>query len=307
VAIRHGVAIWEESEPLHVTHALRTAGANGLPIKGYGRNGNGRAKFPEGFVSEAIAPAPGGGVLVVGSIKEKVMAAYRIGPNGHPVRSFGEDGLATVDFPHSPSIAYAGTVEPNGGVVVTGGVANHFVATRLLPDGRLDRRFGHGGRVRVALRGSTVGALIARAGTGVVIGAFELNEESRYVLTRLVRLDADGRLVRGFGGHGIVRTATARHPLALFSGGGRIVLVDNPRFEAGHKGGGVELRSYKPDGSVDRAFGTDGVRFFGAGTDEEHVFTPAAAVQQSDGKVVVAGTARNRKRAKAELLRFLLR
>lgn len=305
IAVARGVAIWEGSEPEHITHALRSAGPDGLPIKDYGRDGNGRVKFPNGFLAETVSPAPGGGVLAVGTLREKMMAAYRAGPDGHPVRTFGEDGLATVGFPHALSIAYAGLAQADGDVIVTGQAAGHFVAARFLPDGRLDRRYGHGGRVRVPLHGSTAGGLIAPSGGGVVVAALKV-EDSRYVLGGLLRLDSRGRLVRGFGKRG-VRAVAARHPLALFAGGGRIVVVDNPRFEKGHEGGGVELRAYKPDGSVDRPFGKRGVRFFGAGTDEEHVFTPAAAVQQADGKVVVAGTARNRQRSKAELLRFLIR
>jgi hypothetical protein len=54
-------------------------------------------------------------------------------------------------------------------------------------------------------------------------------------------------------------------------------------------------------------FGRRGVRLYGASAGEEHAFTPGAAVQQADGKVVVAGTAREDRRTKAELLRFLIR
>jgi uncharacterized delta-60 repeat protein len=298
-----GVAIWEGNDPGH-SHALRSAGANGLPIKGYGKNG--RAKFPEGFVAEEVAAAPGDGVLAVGVFEHRTMAAFRIGPGGNPVRRFGDDGLVTLAFPHASSAAYAGLVEADGDVVVTGQAGGHFVAARLLPDGRLDRSYGRGGRVHVDLRGSTAGGLIAASGGGVVIAALKV-EEARYVAAGLLRLDSRGRLVRSFGRRGVVRAVAERQPLALFTGGGRIVVVNDPLFEKGHRGGGVELRSYKPDGSVDRAFGKRGVRFFGAGTDEEHVFTPAAAVQQPSGKVVVAGTARDGRRARAELLRFLVR
>jgi uncharacterized delta-60 repeat protein len=298
-----GVAIWEGNEPKNA-HALRSAAPNGLPIKEYGKNG--RAKFPEGFVAEGITAAPGGGVLAFGVFERRTMAAFRIGPDGNPVRRFGDDGMVTLAFSHATSTAYAGLVEADGDVVITGQAGGHFVAARLRPDGRLDRGYGRGGRVRVHLHGSTAGGLIAASEGGVVIDALKV-KEARYVSAGLLRLDSRGRLVRSFGRHGVVGAVAERQPLALFAGGGRIVVVNDPRFEKGHSGGGVELRSYKPDGSVDRAFGKRGVRFFGAGTDEEHVFTPAAAVQQAGGKVVVAGTARDGRQARAELLRFLLR
>jgi uncharacterized delta-60 repeat protein len=300
-----GIAIWPGDEPRNA-HALFSASPDGRPIRGYGRHGNGRAKFPKGFVAEGIAAAPGGGILAFGAFEHRALAAFRIGPNGRPVRGFGDDGLATLPFSSSRSNAFAGLVEADGSVVLTGEAGYRFLAVRFLSDGRLDLDFGRGGRVRGLPGGSGAGGLIAPSGKGVVINALKV-KEARYVSAGLVRLDSRGRLDRTFGDHGFVHSVSERHPLALFTGGDRIVLVNDPVFEEGHKGGGVELRGYEPDGSVDRAFGTHGVRFFGAGPDEEHVFTPAAAVQQSSGKVVVAGTARDGRRARAELVRFLVR
>jgi len=299
----HGVAIWAGNEE-RGSHALQSAGPGGHPIESFGENG--RAKFPKGFAAEGIAPAPDGGVLAFGVFEHKALAAFRVGPNGRPVRGFGDDGLATLPISRTPSVAYAGLVEDDGAVVLSGRANERFVVVRFLADGRLDPHYGRGGRVRGLPGGSAAGGLIAPSGGGVVIDALKV-VEARYVSAGLVRLDSRGRLDRTFGDHGFVRAVSERHPLDLFTGGGRIVLVSDPIYEKGHKGGGVELRSYKADGDVDRAFGNGGVRFFGAGSDEEHVFTPAAAVQQTDGKVVVAGTARDGNRAKAELLRFLIR
>ena len=306
-----GVAIWTGNEN-RPARGLESAGANGLPLKGFGRRGT--VKFPQGFVAEQITSAPGGGVLAVGGVKgKKTMAVLRLGPGGHPVHGFGRDGLAEVSFPGGSAVAVAGLVEADGDTTVTGTAGGSVVAARLLPRGRLDKHFGHGGRA-LGLLGGAVGTLIAPWHGGVVIAA-----ASGRLAKGLIRLDADGRLVRGFGRRGVVRKGAEKAPLAVLSGAGRIVVVTNPLYEHGHKGNGVELRSYKPDGSVDRAFGHHGVRFYGSGREGRNgwrSFVPVAAVEQPGGKVVVAGTAYGEtwlsetdwiERSKAELVRFLVR
>lgn len=301
-----------EPEPVRV---LESAGPDGLPAAGFGEGGV--ARFPLGFVAEGISPAPDGGVLAVGSFRPKkktkgsTMAIYRLRSNGQPVPGFGRQGLATVHFAGAESKALAGLVEADGDVVVTGAVGDGVGAARLRPNGRLDRHFGHAGRVRGLLAGGSSGTLVAPWHGGVVIAAGWPRGAGG-----LIRLDARGHLVRGFGRRGVVRKVPENAPLALLTGKGRIVTVTDPIFEKGHKGNGVELRSYLPDGSVDRAFGNRGVRFFESGGRERHTFVPAAAVQQPGGGIVVAGTAvggnlgadwRSGAATQAELLRFLVR
>jgi uncharacterized delta-60 repeat protein len=289
---------------------LLAAGPVGhLLDKRYGKNGS--ARFPKGLYPEAIAPAPGGGVAVIGALG-KAMAVYRVSPKGHPDRRFGKDGLATVRFPGAGAIGFDGLVEADGDVVLAGSVGQRAGAARLLPDGRLDRSFGRGGRVSGLLGKGAFGLLVAPWHGGVVIAADQ--ETTPRSSAGLVRLDSSGRLDPSFGRDGVVGGGAERPPLALFTGAGHIVVVTDPLFERGHRGGGVELRAWDADGRVDRAFGDDGVRFYGSGKGR-HGFDPVAAIQQPDGKVVVAGTTvgTDRRRASVErhtetvLVRFLLR
>jgi uncharacterized delta-60 repeat protein len=288
-------------------HILRAAGPPGsLLDPGWGDEGT--VKLPSELAAEAIDPAPGGGVIVVGTFAKNKMAILRLGPTGQPLRGFGHRGLVKLAFPHASATACAALVEGDGRIVVTGWVNGHLGAARLLPNGRLDRGYGHGGRVRVRLGKGVYGELIAPWKGGVVIAA------SRYPISRaysagLIRLDHHGHRVRAFGRHGIVREVPEIAPFALFTGAGRIVTVTDPEWEKGHHGGTAELRSYRPDGAPDRAFGQGGVLYFGATQGRGGArFSPAAAVQQPDGKVVVAGTAGEAGGAsQAELARFLVR
>lgn len=288
-------------------HILRAAGPPGsLLDPGWGDEGT--VKLPSELAAEAIEPAPGGGVIVVGTFAKNKMAILRLGPTGHPRHGFGHRGLVKLAFPHASATACAALVQADGKIVVTGWVNGHVGAARLLPNGRLDRGYGHDGLVRVRLGEGVYGGLIAPWKGGVVIAA------SRYPTSRaysagLIRLDRHGHRDRGFGRRGVVREVPEIAPFALFTGAGRIVTVTDPEFEKSHHGGTAELRSYLPDGAPDRAFGQGGVQYFGATQGSGGArFSPAAAVQQPDGKIVVAGTAGEAGGgSRAELARFLVR
>lgn len=292
------VVIWG-GEPDDRT--LRGLGPDGEPLPGYGKSGV--ARFPRGFTPEAVARAPGGGVAVVGAIGPRAMAVYRLGPRGRAVRSFGHDGLARVIYPHGSAIAFDGVVEGDGRIVLTGWVDSHVGAARLLPNGRLDPSFGHGGLVRGLLRGGTFGLLIAPWNDGVVIAT--MRKDVLVTAQGMIRLDRHGRLVRDFGRRGVVDPVEEKPALALLTGGGRIVVVTDPTFERHYRGHGVKLRAYRPDGVIDRSFGRGGLTLYGRGTPGKHEFAPAAAVQQPDGRIVIVGTSYSRNHhTKLELVRF---
>ncbi len=280
-------------------HYLRGTGPGGGTVRGYGTKGI--ALLPFHLKMEAVVQAPGGGALVIGR-SEGAMAAYRLGPGGRPVRGFGHRGLAKVAFPSVSATADAALVEADGDIVLTGSVGKQLGVVRLLPDGRLDRSFGRGGVVRGLLGRGASGEAVAPFQGGLVIAAGVEHEAAG-----LVRLDSRGRLVRTFGHRGVLRKGPANSALAIFAAAGRIVVVNNPEGEEGHHGSGVELRAYKADGKVARGFGRRGVAFYGGG--ESPRLVPVAAVQQSDGKIVVVGTASKFGTGEtgAVLLRFLVR
>jgi uncharacterized delta-60 repeat protein len=279
-------------------HVLLGTGPGGGPVRGYGTNSV--APLPTRLKLKAIEPTPGGGALAVGEVEGK-MAAYRLGPKGRPVRGFGRGGLATVAFPHRFATAATGLVEADGDVVLSGLAGERLGVARLLPDGRLDRGFGHGGRVVGPLGDKASGDRVASLDGGLVIAAAIEKEAAG-----LVRLDSRGRLVDGFGRGGVLRGGRMNSALAVFAAAGRIVVVTDPGGEKGYSGSGVELRAYKLDGTVARGFGRHGVAVYGGG--EKPRLFPVAAVQQPDGKIVVAATASERPggETKAELLRFLI-
>jgi uncharacterized delta-60 repeat protein len=82
-----------------------------------------------------------------------LFALARFLPNGRLDRSFGGDGRVATEFPdHSVAFASTLVVQKDGRIVAAGGAregndADDLALARYLPNGRLDRRFGTGGRV----------------------------------------------------------------------------------------------------------------------------------------------------------------
>jgi uncharacterized delta-60 repeat protein len=266
-------------------HYLLRVGKGGRVDRSYGTNGE--ARLPTGFRARSFLAGADGAVTVVGRVHGRPgMAVYRANARGRPDARFGKDGLAVASFgPKVGAEGRAALLEPGGRVVVTGWAGASAAAARLLPDGRLDPSFGHAGRSRHLLGYASVGTQVAALGNGVVI-ACTSEETSGRKLAGIVRLDRFGRRVRAFGRGGAVPPGAAPPPLSLLSTGRRIVLVsDYPRRRLG----GVLLRAYRSDGSLDRGFGHRG-RARG-GVDQRKIFQPVAAARQPDGKIVVVGTA----------------
>lgn len=286
------VSLWEGQ------NAIRAVGRDGAPVPGFGDEGV--ARLPADFEAQAIEHDRGGGVLVVGTIgARQAMGVFRLGPGGGPRPGFGRRGLAEVRFGRDHAVALAATVQVDGGVVLTGWVGGHTGAARLLPGGRLDRGFGRDGRVGGLLARGTFGTQIASFDGGVVIGA--TSEDSPPALAGVVRLDRRGRQVRGFGRRGAVHPSADGRLLGLFARDGRFVVVTDTEY-ARHSSGGVELRRYLGDGSPDRRYGSRGLARGGVG--QPRYFHPVAAVQQPDGRIVVAGAAWDGEYSRVELLRF---
>ena len=288
------VSMWEQGE---VRSELVAVGRDGRARAGYGDEGI--VVLPESFEPREIEPGPAGGVIVLGSVDEgRTMAIYRVGSKGRPVRSFGHRGLVEIGFGHDGATAFAAT-RAGGALLVTGWVGGHTGAAKLLPDGRLDHRFGHHGLVRGLLGKGDYGTQIASFSGGVVIGATA--EIGAPEFAGLVRLDRRGRVVHGFGHNGTVHPKVGGRLLGLFTHRGRIIVVDDNEY-APHNSGGVWLRAYRSNGSPDRGYGRRGLATGGVG--QPRYFHPVTAAMQPDGKVVVAGAAWNGELSQVELMRF---
>jgi uncharacterized delta-60 repeat protein len=276
---------------------VRRLGTGGRPDLGYGSEGKG--ELPPHFVAKGLVVRRSGAVLVVGRIADREpMALFELTPAGRPDPRFGKRGLALIHWRKgAKATALSATFDCRGRIVLFGVFGRQTPLARLLPDGRLDPSFGHGGRVNFKALLETEVSSVTVAEDGRIYLATSREDPGE---TTLVRFRADGARDRSFGTGGVVRIEEAPSLVRLFVGGRRLVLVSgNGEFRST----GVALRAFHLDGGLDTSFAHRGVYEGGSGVTKK--FGAIGAVREADGDIVVAGTRRPRGYGeKLELLRF---
>lgn len=207
--------------------------------------------------------------------------AVRLTSNGSRDRSFGSSGVATVPIGKT-SIANAVVVQPDGRIVLSGGAVFgtevRFAVTRLTAKGNLDTSYGTNGITTVPVTGTAWGMVLQSDGR-VVLGGQSTGTGRPYVA---VRLTASGALDPSFDGDGIRTVAVGDGGMCVgiaLQGDGRLVLTGAVTTASGSAIGTIRLNG---DGSLDPAFGTDGISTFaGNGVN--------ALAIQPDGRIVLAG------------------
>jgi uncharacterized delta-60 repeat protein len=276
---------------------VRRFGSDGHPDRGYGSGG--MAHLPPHFVTKALVVRRSGAALAVGRIgKREPMALFELTSAGRPDRRFGKRGLALVHWRKgSKATVLAATFDRSGRIVLFGRFGRQTPLARLLPDGRLDPSFGHGGRenFKPVLATEVSSASVASDGRIYLATSPEHGGE-----TTLVRFRENGVRDRSFGKGGVVRIEHAPPLVRLFAAGRQLVLVSgNGHF----LDVGFALHAFRLDGWPDRSFGHQGVYEGGSGVTKG--LGAIGAVREPDGDIVVAGTRRPRRYGEElELLRF---
>lgn len=274
----------------------------GLDDPRYGSDGV--AHLPTGFAVGSFLIRGDGKVLVVGHIDHGGMAALQLTRRGAPDRSFGNDGLAVVRFGRKGAEARSVAIDSRGRILLVGtATGGKMAATRLLTDGRLDRRFGRHGRLMNLQSSGTQVIDVALQGNGGILIATSFGSMRRNSPTSLLRLRDSGARDRSFSRGGVLRIGGKAQLLSVFATGRRIILVTKRGYFGGG-GFGMDLRAYRANGRVDRSFGRNGI--LATTAPEKRAFRPIAAARQPDGRILVVGRARrpNKGGTTVELLRF---
>ena len=253
----------------------------------------------------AVAIQPGDQKIVVvgyandGTSNNFALARYNV--NGSLDTTFDSDGKVTTTLTGNAR-ARAVTLQPDGKIVVVGGIGDDFAVARYNANGSLDTSFDTDGWVTTMMSSSDDTALaVAVQSDGKIVAGGASWEGTDYDFA-LARYTSAGALDTTFGTTsgsartGWVTTAISQHrdiPYALLlQHGGRIVLVG----WAGNSAGGSErpldfaLARYTEDGDLDTDFGTGGkVTTDFSGRDDRAY----GAVLQPDGRIVAAGFTHN--------------
>jgi uncharacterized delta-60 repeat protein len=233
------------------------------------------------------------GKIVVGGVSESgAFAVMRYETNGSQDQTFGIGGRVTTAIGIYAEVN-AVAVQGDGrivaaGIVRTCGPCAEFALARYNPNGTLDASFGTGGVVLTFhpsfdLFSEARGVAIQPDGRIVVAGytGDRFLIRSNFVV---LRYNKDGSLDTTFGSEGGVTTNFGGIDIAYgmaLRADGEIVVAGG-----GGRGGDFALSLYRPDGSLDPAFGTGGRVTTDFGGDFDHA---NAVVLQADGRIVLAG------------------
>jgi uncharacterized delta-60 repeat protein len=167
--------------------------------------------------------------------------------------------------------------------------------------GDLDLSFGGGGKVTTAIGAANDygNSVIQQADGKLVVAGYSCNGSNDDFA--LVRYNADGSLDTGFDGDGKVTTDWCEHD----EGYSVIQQADGKLVVAGYSYNGSNydfaLVRYNADGSLDTGFDGDGKVTTDIGGSNDYGYS---VIQQSDGKLVVAGTSYNGSNYDFALVRY---
>jgi uncharacterized delta-60 repeat protein len=192
-------------------------------------------------------------------------------PDGAPDDSFGDGGVAIVNFGDVIDEATRGLVQADGKIVAAGHTLvapgrTEIAVARLTDTGALDETFGDGGGVSLSVGEvpgieSVNGIAVDASGRILLAGVARHGvDPSPSRMVALIRLTSAGAPDPTFGTNGVVTTkvggpdsSSSAHDVAIQPDGKIVVAVD--RSETTH----LTAARYTESGALDPTFGTGGI------------------------------------------------
>jgi uncharacterized delta-60 repeat protein len=307
-----GVALQEDGKIVVVGYSFNTGGQSCFTVLRYRADGSLDTSFGDADKvttsvggkydsAESVVIQSDGKIVVAGNSfidgNNNDFAVVRHNANGTLDTSFNETGKATADF-GAHDFAHSVAVHSDGRIVVAGYTTKSLESKQecalacFKANGSLDMSFNGTGKVTTNFGGDGnaegQGVTVQTDGKIVVAGNATVAGVQQFALARY---NADGTLDTSFGGTGRVITAVAANGsnatgVALQEDGK--ILVAGYAVKNSGTGYDFVCVRYNTDGNVDQSFGDGGKIMTSVG----HGAGKANAVAvQSDGKIIVAGSA----------------
>ncbi|MDD5569895.1 MAG: T9SS type A sorting domain-containing protein [Bacteroidales bacterium] len=223
-------------------------------------------------------------IVVAGSSNDS-FAVVRYNIDGSLDTTFGLNGIVETKIGNNRNDANSVAIQTDGKIVVSGtiyGSNYNFETVRYNTDGSLDTAFGSNGIVTtdVGSNYEWVSAIVLQTDGKILVAGTSGTSYNKFAI---VRYNTDGSLDNTFGSNGIITTNVGSSNV----GAGDIkVQQDGKIIVTGTADSKFATVRYNTDGSLDNAFGANGIvktligSSSGAG--------PIAI--QTDGKIIVAGS-----------------
>ena len=219
------------------------------------------------------------------------------GSAGNLDRSFGQGGIAVVQRIDRPASDAA--VGAHNRIVALGFGRGPFKITRTLPDGDVDKGFGHRGVVTVRFGSNVIHPMsVAIDRKGGVVAAGTVCSNLSHCHIGVVRLQPNGHLDRHFGGDGKVEVHFPQryiYPASMALGAaGRVVVAGAALDSRSSDDLHIDLATLRSDGSLDPRFGTGGKVVTSFAPEGEQCLQDYGQVEamelDSHDRIVVTGT-----------------
>ena len=280
----------------HTDIALARFLPNGKPDERFGNRGRVVTDLGGTDYAFDLALQKNGKIVVVGERDRRTssrFAVVRYGTAGKRDRTFSGDGIVLGTFGKTYQGANAVAIGASGNITVGGftsnGTGSRWAIARYRPGGKLDKRFGHGGKVTSDLSPTDEQVEDLRIGQGgriIAVGYAESFLIPRFAIARYL---PGGKLDKSFAHGGVNLVDVSKggdtgYGMAI-QPDGRILMVGF----ADHGGrGDWGIVRFGTQGRLDHTFSGDGIEITAFGPAYEYAYQVAV---QDNGKIVAAGRA----------------
>jgi uncharacterized delta-60 repeat protein len=261
---------------------LLRVNSNGTVDTTFGGGGFVRNLFGlEGPTIVRLVVQPDDKILAIATGLPSNVAVGRFNGDGSVDSTFANQGFTSPLGPCQPDFAAALALQANGDILVGCG----FKITRFTTTGQLDTTFGTGGTAPLKVAGPNVNAIAVQSDGKILVASSDIGSEGM-----VTRLNPDGSTDTSYGILGQAGSVSPTTAMVL-QGDGRAVIAGNLITTLNTAANGFGVIRYNADGSIDVNFGSHG----GVATGFPNLTNAQASttVQQSNGNLVVAGSAFN--------------
>ncbi len=276
--------------------ALVRYNIDGSKDQTFGNNGIVVSPIGLSSYSSKVLIQPDQKIVVVGASKANNQAEYiftiaRYNPDGTLDVTFGTNGVVTTTLGTLDSFPYSAQIQIDGKIVVAGRSVdgtNIITLVRYKADGSLDNTFGSSGIVTTPIENSNCEARsVTIQNDGKIIIAGDYANGSNNDDFVIVRYNSDGNLDNSFGTNGVTLT-----PIGAFNDEPNAVGIqeDGKIIAAGRTYNGSDgdfvLVRYNSNGSLDNAFGNNGIKVIVLENSFETAYDFAVL---NNGKIIATG------------------